>query len=342
MELNRAELGDPVLGLDWSGDGRYIAAAGISGPCGIFDVASGKRCRQWKAHAGGVLAVGWSATEDVFATGGQDGTVRWWSPGSDDPLRSEQAGGSWVEHVTFSPNGRNLATGAGKTLRIWNSAGESLFEFQNHESTVSGLEWRADSKGVATSCYGKIRCFRLGENQPYEEISLKASFVSLALSPNGRAIGAGTQENTIQFFRLPSAGEEPLRMSGYPSKVKHLAWDSGARFLASGGGDMITVWDVRGRGPAGTIPLQCAGHPGLISALAFQKTGELLASGCASGKVFLWNPAKSRWPGSKPEPVDRPLRAFGFQSGILCLKWSPDQTALAVGCQDGSVGWIRV
>jgi WD40 repeat protein len=337
----RFQLEDPVIGLAWSPDGRRLAVAGISGPCSIIEAATASAVQSLAGHNGGTLAISWSAQGEVIATGGQDGKVRLWSADTGVCQRELDGGAAWVEQVAFSPDGTMLAATAGKKMRLWNTNGEMLYEFAGHESTVSALQWRADGKGVATACYGKIRCFRTGEAKPYETLNWKSSFISLAWSPNGRILCAGTQENTIQFYRLPSRGEEPLRMSGYPAKVKQLAWDRGARFLACGGGDGLTVWDVSGKGPAGRIPLQLDSHPANISALAYQRHGDVLTSGCEFGALILWNPAQSDWPVNEPTPTDKFLHAVRLPGAINQLCWSPDESMLAAGCQDGTVAFLQ-
>lgn len=337
MTPHSFQLEDPVIALDWSPDGQRLAVAGISGPCAVVEATSGLATQRFAGHLGGTLALAWSPGGALIATGGQDRTVKLWVADSGALLRELDGGAAWVEHVAFSPDGAHLATAAGKRLRIWKATGELTFEFAAHESTISALQWRADGKGVATSCYGMIRCFRLGEPKPYETLDWKASLIALAWSPNGRYVASSTQENTIQFFRLPSAGREPLQMSGYPSKVKQLAWDRTATFLASGGGEVVTVWKVSGGGPAGTIPLQLSGHPRNISALGFQRRGDLLASGCEAGAVFIWNPSQCPWPEKEPVPTEQRITARRLKSAINQLRWSPDESTLALGCQDGSL-----
>jgi len=214
-------------------------------------------------------------------------------------------------------------------------------EFVSHESTVTALQFRGDGKGVATACYGKIRCFRLDAVRPYLTLAWKSSLIAMAWSHNGRFIAAGTQENSIQFFRLQSRGDPPLEMSGYPSKVRHLAWDHTGQFLATNSLDVAIVWNVTGKGPKGTIPLQLAGHPAAITALAWQKRGDLLASGCEAGIVIIRNPAQCPWPKRKPVPTDKRLHALRFSFPITRLGWSPDQSMLAIGCQNGLVVFHR-
>ncbi len=335
-------LHEPVISLDWSPDGKLLAVAGTDGALVVLDATTGAVRHQLAGHRMGAMRVSWSPDGLWFASAGQDGKIKLWHSQSGELAHEFAGGGAWVEHLEWARAGNLLLSAAGKKLRVWNVAGEMQFEFAAHESTIAGLSLRADGKGFATICYGKVRCFRFGETSPYETLDWKSSLISLAWSPNGRFIATGTQENTIQFFRLPPRGEEPLCMSGYPAKVKQLAWDRTARFLATNGGDTVTIWDVSGSGPAGRIPLQLAAHPAGISALAYQRRGDVLASGCESGVIILWNPAQRPWPKNKPAPTDKHLRAGKLATAINQLRWSPDEKSLAIGCQGGTVTLLKL
>jgi WD40 repeat protein len=116
-------------------------------------------------------------------------------------------------------------------------------------------------------------------------------------------------------------------MSGYQTKVRELAWDKDSRFLASGGGEIITVWDVSGKGPRGRTPMQLEGHAGKVTQLAFQYRGPLLASGGSDGTAFIWD-----LKGGK-----RHRRQLAPPAAISALAWCADDTALAIGAADGAV-----
>ena len=334
-------LEEPVVSLDWSPDGKFLAVAGTEGALMVWDAGAGAVRHRLTAHRIGALRVAWSPDSLWFVSSGQDGKIKLWHAQSGELAHELAGGGAWVEHLAWSQIGNLLLATAGKKLRVWDVAGEMQFEFAAHESTVAALQLRADGKGFATACYGKIRCFRFGETSPYETLEWKSSLISLAWSPNGRFIVAGTQENTLQFYRLPARGEEPLQMSGYPAKVKQLAWDPSACFLATNGGDMVTVWDVSGAGPAGKIPLQLNAHPAAVSALAYQSRGKILASGCEAGVIVLWNPSDCPWPEGEPAPAEEHLHAGKLSSAINQLRWSPDDTTLAAGCQGGTVAFLE-
>ncbi len=121
-------------------------------------------------------------------------------------------------------------------------------------------------------------------------------------------------------------------MWGYATKVRELSWDRTSRFLATGGGPDVIVWDCAGKGPEGTTPIQLRLHEPFVSALAYQRTGSLLASAGLDGRVAVWQPTASA----------RPLASTVLGASIVALAWSPDDKHLAVGTEAGEVRVLKV
>jgi WD40 repeat protein len=120
-------------------------------------------------------------------------------------------------------------------------------------------------------------------------------------------------------------------MSGYPVKVRELAWDASSRYLATGGSAIVIVWDCSGKGPSGTKPIELDGHDLPLTALAYQPNGRFLISGCRGGKIVLWNPAKAR----------KPIRRSELRGEITGLRWAPDSRNLAASSSTGTVRVFR-
>ena len=119
-------------------------------------------------------------------------------------------------------------------------------------------------------------------------------------------------------------------MSGYPAKVRDLAWHPGGRYLATGGGESVMVWDCGGAGPAGTEPRILEGHTGLITGLAYQAKGHQLASVGADGRVLFWN--------VKQLPA---LREIQLPAALTVLAWLRNDQAVLAGARDGSVALAK-
>jgi WD40 repeat protein len=149
--------------------------------------------------------------------------------------------------------------------------------------------------------------------------------LALAWSPNGEYIAAGAQDCSVHFWQMATG--EDLQMTGYPRKVRELAWDVASRYLATGGAEISCVWDCGGEGPSGSEPIQLEGHKESISSLAYQSKGDFLASGGEDGLVILWRPSQQRGA----------ISIAKHPASISQLAWSSDDQRIAVGTAEGGV-----
>jgi WD40 repeat protein len=321
------DAGDHVLALSWCGR-DLLAVAPAEGDCFLLGRDGTKHALG--AHSGGNFSISANAAHSLIATAGHDGRARVFDSRTCSQLHELKCGDAWVDHCAWSPDGTMLATAAARYLRVWKvteTESSLVLEYAAHQSTIAALRWRPDSRGIATACYGGVHLVRTETHEHYAHLPWKGSLITLEWSATGRFIAGGSQESTIQFWKLPYRPGEELYMDGYATKVTTLAWDSTSRWLASGGGDIIIVWDTSGRGPRGTTPLQIEGHTRRISRLVFQNRGALLASGDVDGNVFI----------SDLKTKLRHVRQMSPASAISTLAWAPDDTALAIGTASGTV-----
>lgn len=323
-------LGDYLQSVSWSADGRWIAAALSSGPIALLESDGQGEVVLWKGHEGGCFSAAFSPTGSRLASVGQDGTARLWEPGRSEPCAVVEAGASWVEQLAWAPDGSQFAVSAGRKVLTLAPDGTILHQFAPRRSTVTALTWRADSQFLAAASYGEVQRWRTEDGALEEPLPWKTSLISLAWSPDGQWMVAGTQEQSVQIWRLPFRSGEELAMSGYPGKVRELAWHQDSRYLATGGGSEIMVWDCAGSGPAGTTPRILDGHEQRVTALAYQQAGHLLASGSEEGRILLWNAGRS----------STALRQFQIPAPITALSWSRDDRRLAVSGGDGTLAVI--
>jgi WD40 repeat protein len=312
-------------GADWVaalGDGRLVWVEARKGFAPVVR-------HEWQAHQGGVLAAEWSPDGRRLATTGEDGWVRWWEAAG-APAGAVRLEGGWGESLGWSRDGQWLAVAAGKRVRFFAPDGSEAGSSADGSGAVAALAWAGSGHVIAAASYGQVRFLRPGVEAPVDELRWKAAYVSMAWSPDRRHLAAGTQESSIIYWPLPFRDEEPLHMSGYSRKVKCLAWDGNSRWLATGGGPVVTVWDVSGAGPAGRRPLQLEGHEGSVSALAFAPRGGILASGADDGSLLLWNPAAG----------ESGVPAGGFSASVTALAWAPEGGLLAAGSGEGEVVFV--
>ncbi len=332
----QASVADHAIGVAWSPDGKFLAAAAVSGPITVFDAASGKPVHQLKGHGFGTAALAWQPTGNTLASVGQDGKVRLWDAVAGTEGKVLDAGAAWAEKVVWHPSGQWLATAAGKKARVWTAVGELVRELPAQAGTVMDMAWRPGTTHLTLLAYGSATTFDPAKGtEAVKMLAWKGSPLALAWSPDGKILAHGNQDSTVHFWDYDTSHD--LQMWGYKTKVRELAWDYTSRYLATGGSPVVCIWDTKAssRGPEGSKPqmLQANDEEANLTALAYQARGFLLASAALDGQVLLWQPTNSRSP---------QVGSFKFPSGeASVLAWSPDDKSLAAGSSTGGVAVFR-
>lgn len=326
----RASIGDHVQSLVWSPDGKRLAAASISGPITLFDAASGTVLHSLTGHGFGTAALAWRPKGDLLASAGQDGKVRLWNVHTGEEVRSLDGGSTWVEYIVWDRRGERLVSAAGKKLRLWDKAGELLRAYPDQPHSIGAVAWDLKGRELISAGFGGVRFWSTDADEPVREIEERSAFLVLALSPEGKDLAAGSQDASVHFWQIRTG--KHLAMTGYPTKVRELAWESTGRYLATGGGPRVIVWDCSGKGPQDSTPISLERHERPINALAFQHAGSLLASVAGDGWLLLWQPGT----------VKRPLAEASSPNGLVQVAWAPSDARLAVGTEEGSVAVYRI
>lgn len=322
------ELSDHVIDLRPSADGQVVGAATVSGAIRLLDAQSGALRHAVAGHPDGVNSIDWSPRAPVLASGGHDGRVRLWAGSTGEEIACLEAGRSWVERVRWSPDGSHLAAACGRRVVIWDDEGRLVTEGADHASTISDIAWSPEGSILGAACYGGVTLWSLANPAPLR-LEWPGSSLSLAWSPDGRALATGHQDATVHFWLIEDGSD--LEMSGYRTKVRELAWDPTGRFLATGGGPDVTVWDCRQPGPAHSRPTSLAGDRSRVSALAAQGTGSLMVAGSEDGGLTVFDAAGS---------VAR--SRFSFREEISVLAWHPDAQHVLVGTSAGVVACLAI
>jgi WD40 repeat protein len=338
----KASVEDHVIALAWSPTDKQLAAAMVSGRVAFFDAGtgpvpwlcpdSGKRYggRFVPGHQMGTMALSWRRDGALLATAGQDGMARLWNPVTGGEVAACEAGARWVEHVAWHPKMDVFATAAGKKLRLWSADGKLLREYPDHAATISDLAWRPVTHEITTATYGGVAVWSTESSEPTGRLEWKGSILKLAWTRDGRRLAHGNQDATVHYWILETGDD--LQMSGYATKVREVSWDATGRYLATGGGEVVTVWDCTPPGPAETTPLSFEGHEGAVQALEYQANGALLASGGEDGRVILWRPGKFK----------KAVAQGRLDAPVSRLAWSPDDRLLVAGTETGGVAVYAV
>lgn len=318
-------LGDYIIDLAWSPDASKLAAVTVEGLVFLIDNhGESAYFRLLGQHAGGANALSWRADGAEFSTAGHDGLVKIWDGKSGEQLCELDAGDPWVAKVAYAPRRSVLATAAGRHLKLWNEQRQAFYESSDHSSTIADVGWNPDGSGLAVAAYNGITLHVPGKQNQPRKYTWKGSSLVLSWSPDAKYMATGEQDSTVHFWHVKSGKD--AQMWGFPTKVLELSWDASGRWLATGGGASICLWDCSGKGPAGRKPRQYDAHTNKLTQVAFQPDGNLLASTDADGFLFLWDPIKH----------EKLIGGLSLTSSATCMRWCKGGK-LAVGQRDGNV-----
>ncbi len=329
------KLDDFTTSLAWSPDGLRLAVGSVSGQVAIYDVAAGKAEHLLEqAHADGCDAVAWRPDSKALATAGRDGKWKLWDATTGKTLAEHDAGAMWAEHLAWSTRpigerGHLLAVGAGRQVSLWNEQGAASGEPLKPQRNVADLAWimGGTTLAIATSTEVIVHNPADGDERVFHA---KDPILAMAFSPSGKWLMTGNQDATIHVWQTDSDAQ--MHMRGFPAKVRQLAWHRGSRWLATGGGPSIAVWDCSGRGPEGRMPLLLEWHTDPVSALHYQPEGDWLASGARDGGLAVWSPTQRQ----------NQIARAKIASGVTRVAWSPDGKLLAATGEDGEVQVMAV
>lgn len=331
--LWQAWVDEFVMDLAWCPRGQRLALITVEGRVLVVTEAHARgQVQELGRHAGGGTSVSWRSDGRELATSGQDGLVKLWDPHSGTLSRELDAGHEWVAKVAYRPRRAELASAAGKVLRVWSRSPNCrlAYESDDHRSTIADIGWNPDGSGIAVAAYYGLTLHLPARRARCRKYEWKGSSLILAWNPKSRYIATGEQDSTVHFWHVKSG--QDFQMWGFPCKVLELAWHYSGNYLATGGGDSVVLWDCSGEGPAGRKPEMYFGHSDRIVQLAFQNAGDVLASGDGEGAIFLWQPTRSTLPVGEIElsaPVSR-------------LAWSPNDQHLAIGHRNGTVTLLEI
>jgi WD40 repeat protein len=115
-----------------STDGSIVAAGGWGGEVCVWDLASRRVIKKFRAHNGLVFGVALSPDGKTLATGGNDQVIRLWDTKTFENIRSLKGHHSEIWNLKFSSNGQVLAS-ASKDLSVklwdWKTQPDSESEY---------------------------------------------------------------------------------------------------------------------------------------------------------------------------------------------------------------------
>jgi dipeptidyl aminopeptidase/acylaminoacyl peptidase len=231
-----------------------------------------------------------------------------------------------VVTAAFSPDGKQVVTGADKVVRLWDLATGREAKQITLGDKVAQVVLSPDGRTLFTVSAEKAAALQRTDvatgKAVWKSQVGRGTLKSVAISPDGRRLAVGSDDHSVCALDAPT-GRMLMMAQGHRGAVTSVAVSPDGKQLATGSADnSVQVWDM----PTGRALMRLQGHNKGVECVAFSPDGKALASGGQDKVVRLWDVS-----------TGKELRQFEAKDAVRCIAFSPDNKLLAVAAGDKPV-----
>ena len=319
--------GGPVRAIAVSPDGKYALSGSFDTSAIRWSLERNVAEQVLRFHGSAVNAVA-ILPDGLLATGGEDGKIAIWRPGTGEPIQQFSGHTAPIVALAVSPDGKRIASASwDRSVRVWPVDGGSALLLEGHQQNVNGIAFMPDGKAlVSVSHDPEVRIWSLGGGTP-TIVKLLTPLNSAAVAPDGEIAAAGA-DGKIYFLSPKGERLAEVEASATPIIAVTISPDGKLVAAASIRGS-VAVIERSARKLAHTLV-----GPGLpVWSVAFFPDSRTLLTGGADRMIRRWDAASGEPIGGvvAGTPSD-PLAAYAgdpgaqvFRACVACHTLSPDE-----------------
>jgi WD40 repeat protein/energy-coupling factor transporter ATP-binding protein EcfA2 len=234
----------------------------------------------------------------------------------------------WLSDVTFSPDGRYLATASyDNRVKLWDAqTGQELRTFDDHSRVVNGLAFSPDSRLLASGGsdgFIIVRDLETGDRMAVINGN-DGPVNSVAFGPDGIRLAAANANATVRVWDT-RARRGIFNLRGHDAPVQDVAFNASGNQLASAGEDgRIIIWNMENGSPVYSVN-PSPDDPIAANAVAFNPEGNRVIAAYNDGVARVWAFAND----------GLIFNLIGHASQVFDVAFSPDGQLMATASGDG-------
>ncbi len=269
-----------------AGPDDLLVTSEIKGSAKIWKLDESNTPKFELKHATGIFSVAAGQHGKLVATGGDDGKIRIWDATTGKLVHVLTGHQDRITELCFSD--RFLASASrDKTARLWDpQRGLLVRQFDQHNSRLTDIGFIGDSTSLVTCCEaGQLRFFscETGELERTIDTGSSGEMRSFAIAPNSKHLAFGSDNRTINLYKLPS-GTLEAQFTGHAEEVTDLIWIDATRLASCSTDRTVRLWDPATGENVATL----RGHSRQVRCLAISSDGRRLISGGEDQIVKVW------------------------------------------------------
>jgi WD40 repeat protein len=243
-----------------------------------------------------------------------------------------------VQSLAWSADGKWLATGGYRRVRLWDESFNLAREITELEGRATAVVFAPDSQSLYTAdgvaaASGMVRQWKLKDGAQMAEWHAHADTIfSLAISGDGKKLATAGGDQVVKVWDL--AVQKPISaLEGHRGAVYSVAFDANATRVASASADKrVIVWDLKTNLKATLI----RSHKSGVTGLGWSADDKMLVTSCEDGLARVFTNIENHT-GAASSGSAKERRLSGSSGRLHCVAASIDAKLMAVGGHDGAV-----
>lgn len=286
-------------------------------------------------HTGNIVCLAYSPDGTRILTGSDDRTAKLWDADTGSDIRTFWGHSNQVDSVAFAADGSKVLTGSlnDKYARLWHVV-PSAPSLLGHLSPVTALalSWDAATSLVTAHVNGEVNIWNTADGSLLSTFSNSGTTItSVAISPDGGLVMAGTESNELYVWRTVDQSPVPNR-AAHLAPVRAVAFSAdGSAYLTAGEDGWATLWDIQTSDSITWFP-----HSAPLYSAAISDDGRYVLTGDGDGIGHLWDASTGAEIRSIPGHAGAIRSVAISANGDLALLGSDDTSATLWDATDGT------